>query len=320
MGAHKTGTTTLQADLALNRSVLQGVGLVYPDFHNADSHYRWAGFVAGEIPETSAAQHAKITSDWLGNLQPHQALLLSAESFYRYVNTQPDYLVKLKSVLKDADITPVLCLRSQADYAKSLYSEWVSNWQYPHDIYTFIKEFYSWFDFESVVGKVSQLGKPILMSYHQIAGANLSSNFVNELGYTAELVSNVDRLRVTPSDAEVYLKRLLNKLYPQASVRNIVSNAVKKVVSENYPDLKAPMPKLIWQGVLDPVTFERSYKFSNMRLCQQFNFDVEAFFPKTKCVAGQMISAEQASLLELAYHEVLQAITIKLGNLESTTA
>lgn len=320
MGAHKTGTTTLQADLALNRSILQGVGLVYPDFHNVDSHYRWAGFLAGEIPQINAAHHAEVTSEWLDNLQPDQALLLSAESFYRYVNTQPDYLVKLKSVLKDADITPVLCLRSQADFAKSLYSEWVSNWQYPHDIYRFINDFYSWFDFESVVAKISQLGKPILMSYHQIAGANLSKNFISQLGYHPELAASQDRLRVTPSDAEVHLKRLFNKKFLEMKFRNVVSTEVKKVVSENYPQLKIPMPKLIWHGMLDPVTFERSYKFSNMRLCQQFNFDVEAFFPKTKCVAGQLISAEQASLLELAYHEVLQAITIKLGNLGSTTA
>jgi hypothetical protein len=75
----------------------------------------------------------------------------------------------------------------------------------------------------------------LLISYHQIAGEKLSSNFIKNLGYTVDLVANSNRLRVSPSDAEVYIKRLLNKSYPQISNSKIISNILKKIITEKYP-------------------------------------------------------------------------------------
>jgi hypothetical protein len=135
IGAHKTGTTTLQAELASNRSVLENVGLVYPDLNGLESHFEWARFLAGEVTSLSELQHNQATTKWLNNLKPDQSLLLSAESFYRLIHTQNDYISKDKYAFNNTNITPVLCLRMQADYAKSLYSEWVTNWQYQYDIY-----------------------------------------------------------------------------------------------------------------------------------------------------------------------------------------
>lgn len=53
IGAHKTGTTTLQAELAANRHALKKSGLIYPDFNGADSHHQWARFWAREMPSIS---------------------------------------------------------------------------------------------------------------------------------------------------------------------------------------------------------------------------------------------------------------------------
>lgn len=309
MGAHKTGTTTLQADLASNRDALSRCGLIYPDFNKANSHFQWARFLAGEMPNISAVQHQQLTAEWLDGLQAGQALLLSAESFYRHINTQGDYLVKLRSVLDGADITPVLCLRRQADYAKSLYGEWVMNWQYPHDIYTFIQEFYGWFDFERVVKQVSLLGRPLLISYHQIAGKALTENFLRHLGYNATLSLQSKALRVSVSDAEIYLKRLLNTRYPQNKFRAVVADTVKHFVHVKYTELASPMPALIWHGVLQPAIFERSFNMANMRLAKQFDLEYSTFFSAEQATVLKPVSAEKRSLLTRVYAELEQALS-----------
>lgn len=311
VGAHKTGTTTLQAELALNRAELKANGLIYPDFNGADSHFQWARFLAGEMPKLNAEKHAQVTADWLNSLQPDQALLLSAESFYRHITTQPDYLEKLKLVFQGVQITPVLCLRSQADFARSLYGEWVLNWQYPHDIYRFIKEFYHWFDFESVVKQLSLLGRPHLISYHQIAGNDLSSNFLKQLGYNATLTGTGNRLRTSLSDAEIYLKQLLNAEYPHLKYRAIITDVVKQYVSVKYPELKAPMPTLIWHGLLDPATFERSFKMSNIRLSQEYSFDLPAFFAMAQPVGLPQVDTKILSLLVQVLAEI--KLEIRMG-------
>lgn len=311
MGSHKTGTTTLQSILAKNRCILRKAGLVYPNVDDADSHFLWARSLAGEMPQITPSQHLEITAGLLKDLKQQEALLLSAESFYRHINNQPGYLFKIQSVLGDSELTPVLCLRNQGDYAKSLYSEWVLNWQYQHDIYNFIREFYAWFDYEKFVAKISLLGKPILLSYHQIAGDNLSSNFIGELGYSVELIADSSHLRQSPSDAEVYLKRLLNKQYPQSKHRTVVMNTIKKVISSSYPELKLPMPSLIWQGALDSGKFERSYRLSNLRLCEQFGKDNANFFPYRSSRPAPSISADILLKLDDAYRLILQ----KLGNI-----
>jgi hypothetical protein len=312
MGAHKTGTTSLQAALAQNRSTLLAAGLVYPAFNNADAHHHWARVLAAEQKHISPAQHKQITSDWLKALKPEQALLLSAESFYRYINTQPDYVCKLKEVFSNTEIIPVLCLRRQADYAKSLYGEWVMNWQYPHDIYTFTKAFYRWFNFEHVVKLVSQLGKPVLISYHQIAGKALSSNFLIQIGCNAQLEATGEPLRVSVSDAEVYLKRQLNKVYPQTKLRTIVTEIIKHFVWVKYKELARPMPALIWHGALQPATFERSYKLSNLRLVEQFGLDPLAFFPLEQTEVLTPVNTSTLSLLTHVYNEVHRAVLYEI--------
>lgn len=308
VGAHKTGTTTLQSVLANNREDLRSEKIVYPDFGHADSHAQWANFIAGEAPHIEKEKHAQHTTQWLQNLEHDEVLLLSAEALYRHINNQADYLPKLRATLAGAEIVPVLCLRNQGSYARSLYNEWVVNWQYPHNIYKFISEFSAWFDYEGFVKKISQLGKPILMSYHEIGGANLSSNFLQQLGYSIELMEDKIYLRQSPSDAEVYLKRLLNNSYPEPKHRNLIKNTVKEVISTKFPELRMPMPALIWSGDLKANIFERSYKYSNSRLCQQYNKDEAAFFPSEVETRAQDVSLEILSKVKSAYSLVLQEL------------
>jgi hypothetical protein len=315
MGAHKTGTSSLQAAMSENRSALLSLGLMYPKFSNDNSHYKWARFIAGEMPNITSEQHQQVTTSWLKSLEQQQALLLSAESMYRHINAQPDYLAKLHAIFLQKEITPVLCFRRQGEYAKSLYSEWVMFWQYQHDIYTFIREFYNWFDFEGVTHRVSILGKPVVMSYHQIGGPDICSKFLKELGYELKFAEGKSCYkRVSLSDAEVYLKRLLNKVYPQPEYRALTTETVKKVVSTNYPELVTPLPDLIWSGKLDPATFERSYKMSNIRLMKQCGLDLECFFPQIEYHHSKKISKQIMSMLERAYSEALKSVGAVLQN------
>lgn len=313
MGSHKTGTTTLQASFEKNRDLLRIAGLIYPTIDGKFSHHKWAHLLAESACCVKAREAIEITEQWLHTLQKNEALLLSSEGLYRHINNNPEYLLLLKNMFKEMEIIPVLCLRNQGAYARSLYNEWVLNWQYPHNIYRFIRDFYPWFDYENFISKLCLLGKPVLISYHQIVGVELGSKFISEIGYPLKLTAHDSYLRESPPDAHIYLKRRLNNVYPDIRHKAIVNETLKLYFSRSHPELSNSMPKLIWQGSLDPLTFERSFYLKNKRLCDQFNKNHTEFFPEKIYALGQPVDSQVFSILEDLYNDVKKELIEKIG-------
>lgn len=212
------------------------------------------------------------------------------------------------------EVVPVVCLRRQGEYAQSLYGEWVLNWQYPFSIYQFINDFNKWFDYNDAVSRLGILGKPLLMSYHHIAGSDLSTAFLSQLGYSLKLNTPNTHLRRSPSDAHIYLKRRLNGHFSNPKTRTVVNEAIRAYLESNLPAFTGPRPKLIWYGAVDCTTLEQCYRLKNHRLCNEQGNDFHDFFPSISYDMGRSISAGDYSSLEKAYREISAFLAPKLAS------
>lgn len=261
IGAHKTGTSTLQAALAKNRGALLQQGIFYPG--NTEAHNSWANAVA----ETSDPKQLKqlASAEWLSQLQSGHALLISAESIYHHLHHANDYIEKLQIIFDQQEVIPVVCFREQASFAQLLYSEWVLNFNYSHSFYHFLVEFYSWFNYESVLEKLQPFSKTKVILYHDIAGGRLPERFMESLGFNIALNIQEPQLRCSPAESEILLnlkinQQLCNEKNQERKKSHLLIN---ELITQKYPALLQPMPDLLWRGNMSPSIFSGSFKIQN---------------------------------------------------------
>jgi hypothetical protein len=130
-GTHKTGTTSLQAMMAQNRRRLEKSGVLYPEagrratpeHGEMDGHHNIAWEMTGdERFDEQSGTFAQLLDEISGRKQ-HVAVVSSED--FEYLHRRPEALAAMASGIRAIDYAPVavLYLRSQADYAQSLYAE-----------------------------------------------------------------------------------------------------------------------------------------------------------------------------------------------------
>jgi hypothetical protein len=140
-GFHKTGTSAIQRFAASHRRLLARQGLLYPrlwpeNFRPVDGHHFVAHAVAGNERFLTRSQAAGLVDRWRRSAgRRGLSVMLSSEAICRLSvpgeggmrARQEAYLEQLRDLLEGFDVTPVLVLRRQDDFVRSLYQEHVSD-------------------------------------------------------------------------------------------------------------------------------------------------------------------------------------------------
>jgi hypothetical protein len=217
-GSHKTGTTSLQHELAARRSELAKAGFSYPALggktrnHNALAH-RLATCSDDELP----AWRRKLSAVPAG-LRTAQdgaaALLLSAEEFStRIGNLDPwagfddgaywehrrQYLARLREVLPEgARVEVFLCLRDHESYAHALYATKMLSAKVRGSFGDFVRRCAPIFDYRRQVEVLAEVLGPVrLQSFEALRGDLVNRSFA-WLGLPLR-VEDPPRLRATPA-------------------------------------------------------------------------------------------------------------------------
>ncbi|QOC23804.1 hypothetical protein IC757_06675 [Wenzhouxiangella sp. AB-CW3] len=139
-GFHKTGTTAIQQLAARNRRRLKTGGFLYPrlwpaTFRPASAHHFLAHAVAGNERFVTHKQARLLISRWQRwAARSGGRVVLSSEAICRHqlgdaadpIERQRAYLERLAGLLEGFEVEPVLVVRRQDDFARSLYQEHVA--------------------------------------------------------------------------------------------------------------------------------------------------------------------------------------------------
>lgn len=183
MGAHKTGTTSIQFTLDNHRALLKELGVYYPENHpifkgKRTGHFGYAHALTNtDSSESDKADRfiASITDTANCADSSIHTVLLSAEPAYRHIqgfrdeplwadSTADDfwlqrkrYLQDLKKSLSDFDVEIVLFIRRQDSMVESLYQEATSRGFYRQPFQQFCHDFNAYFDFNQQINIITDV-------------------------------------------------------------------------------------------------------------------------------------------------------------------
>lgn len=126
VGTHKTGTTSTQDTLALNRSLLERNGVIYPEIGKANGQHglvtEWIDLPKPLHLQTTAVEAWKMLGREHG--KSDRTVLISSEELSRSSPNMRVDMAHLRVLCSAFDEVRVVCfLRNQATYMQSLYLE-----------------------------------------------------------------------------------------------------------------------------------------------------------------------------------------------------
>ncbi len=231
IGSHKTGTTSIQGDLAANRTWLEGRGIAYPDpapyfrFHRIDGHHDLAHALASSKPRH--VRRAERFRQHLVDLGSRfDRIVLSAEPFYRHVLSRPGaepatrtlagfieghraFVAKTAEYFSPFDVEILLFLRRPDRFVESLYKNAVVTSLYAEGFaaYTRKPEFrFSYTDHLELLGE--HFPKITLKSYEGSLAAGIVQTFFEAIGAGPPPTVGSDHLRRSVSNkAALWIER-----------------------------------------------------------------------------------------------------------------
>ena len=214
VGLEKTGTTYLQNVFSSNRERLSHAGILYPEAGVEDGHHYWLAKALGfafqyeDFDRTRLAEVKKRFNSELEN-SDCQTILISSEHFD--FNLSIEACEQVKCFLSDFDVSIVIFLRNQIDYAQSLYIEHVK-WGGQETFKEFL-DTCGKFNFLEKIGMWQQVGFPVHVVDYDACRSNILESFLETSGVTLA-VSSLEfpqvKKNVSPSIDFIELVRQLN--------------------------------------------------------------------------------------------------------------
>lgn len=229
-GFHKTGTSAVQRLAASNRRLLASQGLLYPrlwpaSFRPVDGHHFLAHAVAGNERFMTRSRASRLVGRWRRSAERRGvAVMLSSEAICRLAvpgegsarQRQELYLRRLRELLDGFEVTPVLVLRRQDDFVRSLYQEHVAEGLTPTASLTFEAflrdraadkpQFLSRLRlFQSVFGDIR------VLVYEDLEAQGLIPGFFEACGVRLPQFQGLGLVRASLSPAQTLIKQRLNR-------------------------------------------------------------------------------------------------------------
>jgi hypothetical protein len=291
VGAHKTGTTTIQQFSSARRQLLLEKGLHYPDFAeigrpSSSGHHPFAHAIAGQPlkpPFTEAQLDAFV--ELCARHADRRDVLVSAEAIFRHVvgegsfrDRHARYVELLADRLRPvAKIVPVVCLRRQDTFAASMVQEQIKTTRMTRSLERFASDNAAFMDFEGHVRLYERIfSMPKVLIFESLVGGDgLLRNFFRALG-------------VELSADEAAFKAVNPALHPAVALHKLRLN-------ESAPDQpRVPQPVLFQvseelfggerRSMFSAEQLDRvfaAYEASNARLARHLGFPAgQPLFPE----------------------------------------
>ncbi len=292
IGTHKTGTTAIQKFAAAHRDALRARRLWYPSYADIGlpehyGHHHFAHAVAGEQHGRFAPEDARRFMESVRAGQaPGETVLLSAEPIYRhrlgrtgdYWSQRRAYIHKLKETIGTDDVTILLVVRRQDDFARSLYQENVKVNKYTTDFRGFLAELARQFDYyEQLRAFADAFQRVSVLVYEDLKQTGLVETFFRTLGIEPPIA--VEAVAANPSlPVElVEYKRLLNATTLGPTKLKQIGNKLAQFAERRSVNKRGNVD---WLPASEMAAFVASYDESNERLRRAFASDHPApLFP-----------------------------------------
>ena len=229
-GFHKTGTSAIQQYAARRRSNLKAGGILYPylwpaTFRPVSAHHFLAHAVAGDERLVALRKVRSLIAGWRQWAEQTGGwVLLSSEAICRHqlgdaletLERQRAYLERLAEVLDGFNVEPVLVIRRQDEFVRSLYQEHVATGlgasarlSFPDFLLQFAAGKACYLDrirlFRDVFGKVR------VLVYEDLADRNLPEAFFEQLGLEVGGGKKSVPVRESLSAGQTLVKQRLNE-------------------------------------------------------------------------------------------------------------
>lgn len=218
IGVHKTGTTSLQYFLSLNRGLLSGNGILYPetgipDKHNLYGQHQLAWALMGNKRYPNDNIWIRLQEEC--KRERPAKIVISSEGFD---NLEQPGIEKLKEQLPSDDIKIILYLRSYLGLLKSMYFESLKKNLFSGSFKDYFILKCSRINYNSLVERWSAIfGEEniILRLYDEIiSNTGLIKDFCGIIDFDYSLVPDKTEIRknITPDEKTVNAIRNLNRM------------------------------------------------------------------------------------------------------------
>lgn len=295
IGTHKTGTTSIQKNLAAHRAVLLQQGVLYPDYTmlGLGQHYAHLG-----MANALAGQHQKFTvqdaetffakSRDLSNSTG--VTLFSAEPFYRqilsktapqnmrtpeeYWTARNNYIARFRNIIGPAEI--VLVVRRQDDFAESMYQEQIKVTKFSKNFQTYLKNFWFHFNYaEQADAWAKYFPEVKIIPFQKIKGQNITQKFLALAGISATNIRDGQMQNVGMPQDGVILKRAANSLrLPQNSLQLLL----ECILSEKFRDALPCVKRSFFASHAHRDEFYQQHASGNARLAERAGLTVDELF------------------------------------------
>ena len=201
VGAHKTGTTTIQSNFYKYRSGFEAEGIWYPMINEVLENTATTR-IQHDIPKGLLNGNSSLTEEQvrcffeklytMAVAKNVESVFISSEPFYRGISGEGSYWVqkeryikKLSLMLKLFDVEVVFVLRRQDDFLESLYNENVKTWRYTKNIKQFHEEQKFFFEYKNQIQHWAKYFNVKAIAFEQLAKGDREAflyNFLNFIG------------------------------------------------------------------------------------------------------------------------------------------
>jgi hypothetical protein len=283
IGQHKTGTSSIQRFLTLNRKKLFDLGFIYPNLYELTaSHYiAWMlGFGGKEITHIEKSATKDIIIKAIEECyKKKKNIIISSEHFSSNITCEK--LLLLKNLFKDFNIKIICYLRRQDLYAESFYNQLIKNGN-TIDFDAYIQNTsLDWNiflnNYEQVFGKENILVFPY--NFHNNETPNIYEHFLSTLSilYNDFIFNNIERVNKSYPIEVILLLRLLNSHrdnIPKSGIRNPFISFFNHYLIDNFP-INENLSFLSYQERID---LYNKYKESNRILAKKYLHGKDIFF------------------------------------------
>ena len=287
IGTHKTGTTSIQRTLDLNRKKLLNRGIRYPDYAAIGhrTHYAHLGVVnalAGEQHKISQEQARWYFQHIAATLDEAELTLLSAESLYRhhakhgdrsgrdpesYWKARGQFVGEFRDLVGPAEI--VIVVRRQCDFAESMYQEHVKVTRYTKSFEDFLREF--WFHFEycdQIKLWQKYFGDVKVIKFDDIKGKAITRRFLLRAGLKPGRFEEAGIVNVGIAPDIVLFKRWLNDSYLSKDQMKDVLQLISETPTERLP--LPDGPRHLFAGNEHRSRYQDKFSDGNAKIVQEF--------------------------------------------------
>lgn len=299
-GFHKTGTTAIQHCAAVNRSRLLEQGLLYPDFRPlfsrvTEGHHFFAHAVADKGRHLTHEQAREIAREWQGQAKDsHVNVLISAEPACRhFIAGKPKgwhearrrYLKRLAEYLEGFEVKPILVVRRQDDFVRSLYQESVFRGGTGFDFEAFrsgakqprVRFLDILSLFEEVFGEVD------VKIYEDLAREGLLDSFFGQLGVSGLRLPDRQVVRKSLGVGETVIKARLNQHLVKGKKRRrqnrqllkwLDSWRVRWALRRTFDGSES-----LWRGLDERMDYLAGFEDENRKIAREFFNGRDPLFP-----------------------------------------